>query len=149
MNVTVDTEINRSKDVVWKAITDIGNWEYVIPSILKISVLNKPPNGLVGLKWEETREMFGKEATETMWITDSDENKHYSTRAESHGSVYITKLSLKENDGSTVLTMSFYGTPQTIVAKILSFIMKPLINSSIKKALVKDLRDIKAYVEKG
>jgi len=101
------------------------------------------------LKWEETREMFGKEAMETMWITDSVVNEYYATRAESHGSVYITKLSLKESDGSTLLTMSFNGIPQTFAAKVLSFLMRPLINSSIKKALVKDLRDIKAYVEKS
>jgi hypothetical protein len=46
----------------------------VISSILKITILNKPANDLVGLKWEETREMFGKEAMETIWITDSVDN---------------------------------------------------------------------------
>jgi len=45
--------------------------------------------------------------------------------------------------------MSFNGIPQTFAAKALSFLMRPLINSSIKKALVKDLQDINAYVEKS
>lgn len=149
MNVTVNIKIYRSKESVWQAIADIENCQNVISSIMKINILNKPEKNLVGLKWEETREMFGKEAMETMWITDSVVNEYYATRAENHGSVYITKLSLKERDGTTLLTMSFNGVPQTFAAKVLSFLMRPLINSSIKKALIKDLRDIKAYVEKG
>jgi len=149
MNVTVDIKINRTMESVWQAITDIDNCQNVISSIIKINILNKPKNDLVGFKWEETREMFGKEAMETMWITDSVVNENYATRAESHGSVYITKLSLKECEGSTLLTMSFNGIPQTFSAKILSFLMSPLIISSIKKALIKDLRDIKTYVEKS
>ena len=149
MIVTVDIKIEKSKDSVWRAITDIENWQGMISSILKIVILNKPTGDFVGLKWEETREMFGKEATETMWITDSEVNEYYCTRAESHGSVYITKLSLKSIDNSTVLTMSFNGIPQSIIAKVLSFVMGPLIKKSMKKALTKDLEDIKAYVEKS
>ena len=147
MNVTVDIEIKRPKELVWQVITDIDNWQNVISSILKINVLNKPSNGLVGLKWEETREMYGKESTETMWITDTLQNEYYTTRAESHGSVYITKVSLIENSGGSVLTMSFDGPPQTFLAKILSFLLKSLIGKSIKKALIKDLNEIKFHVE--
>ena len=35
-----------------------------ITNIININILNKPVDGIVGLKWEETRKMFGKEATE-------------------------------------------------------------------------------------
>ena len=149
MMVTEVIEINQSKDAVWKAISDIENCERIITSILKVNILNKPASGIVGLKWEETREMFGKEASETIWITDSETNEYYSTRAESHGSVYITKLSLTADDNGTLLTMSFNGIPQSFIAKIVSFLMGPLIRNSIKKVLIKDLADIKAYVEKS
>ncbi len=145
MIVTVDIKIEKSKDSVWKAITDIENWQSMISSILKIVILNKPTGDFVGLKWEETREMFGKEAKETMWITDSVVNEYYCTRAESHGSVYI----LSDSGNSTLLTMSFSGIAQTSIARILSFVMSPLIKKSIKKALTKDLEDIKNYVEKS
>ena len=92
--------------------------------------------------------MFGKTAMETMWISDAIDNEYYVTRAESHGSIYITRLVLTDSDNGTLLTMSFTGTPQTAVAKILSFLMAPLITKSIKKALFQDLRDIKAFTEK-
>jgi hypothetical protein len=149
MIVTVDIKIEKSKDSVWRAITDIENWQSMISSILKIVILNKPTGDFVGLKWEETREMFGKEAKETMWITYSEVNEYYCTRAKSHGSVYISKLSLSDSGSSTLLTMSFSGIAQTSMAKILSFVMGPLIKKSMKKALTKDLEDIKKYVEKS
>ena len=149
MIVTVDIKIEKPKDSVWSAITDFENWESMISSILKIVIINKPTGDFVGLKWEETREMFGKEAKETMWITDSVVNEYYCTRAESHGSVYTTKISLSDSGTSTLLTMSFSGIAQTIVAKIISFLMSPFIKKSMKKALTKDLVDIKNYVEKS
>ena len=84
---------------------------------------------------------------ETMWITDAVTNEHYSTRAESHGSVYITKLSIDDCESGTLLTMSFSGYPQTLFAKIVAFLMLHFIRSSIRNALIKDLEDIKSFVE--
>ena len=65
----------------------------MISGIEKIEVLEKPSHGLVGLKWEETRIMFGKTAIEIMWITEAEDNSHYQTRAEHRNVVYISKLS--------------------------------------------------------
>ncbi|MCW8860019.1 MAG: SRPBCC family protein [Deltaproteobacteria bacterium] len=149
MIVSAEIVINKSKDSVWKAITDIENWKKMLSSIIKINILYKPSEDFVGLKWEETREMFGKEEMETMWVTDSVENEYYCTRAESHGSVYITKLSLGNSGTGTLLTISFNGIAKTNVAKILLFSMGPFIRKSIIKALTKDLEDIKHFVEKN
>lgn len=147
MKVTEQVEIRKERELLWKAITDIENSEGLISSILKINILHRPADSLVGLKWEETREMFGKEAIETMWITDAVTNEYYSTRAESHGSVYITKLSIDDCETGTLLTMSFSGFPQKVGAKIGAFLMLHFIRSSIRKALIKDLEDIKNFVE--
>ncbi|NNJ97060.1 MAG: SRPBCC family protein [Gammaproteobacteria bacterium] len=148
MTVTVQIQIDKPREIVWKAITDIENAENMISGISAIHVLHKPEHGLAGLKWEETRKMFGKSATETMWVTDAIENEYYDTRAESHGSVYLTRLSLRDRGSGTMLAMSFTGIPQTTGAKILSFLLAPLITKSIKKALLNDLRDIKTFTEK-
>ena len=149
MVVTVNKEISKPKEQVWAVITDIEHSQDVISGIKKIDILNKTSSGLEGLKWEETREMFGKEAKEIMWITDAETNSHYHTRAESHGSVYMTKLSVQDSGSGSLLTMSFTGIPQSILAKILSFVMGPLIKSSMRKALAQDLEDIKVYVERS
>ena len=84
-----------------------------------------------------------------MWITESVENEYYCTRAESHGSIYVTRLSLSESAGVTTLTMAFSGEAQTFVARILSTMMGAFINKSMTKELQKDLLDIKNYVEQN
>lgn len=147
MNVSVEIEITKPKEIVWSAITDIQNSGKMISGIISVEVLNTPPEGLVGLKWKEKRVMFGKEAAETMWITEAVENTYYYTRAESHGSVYITKLAIKDLGSNSLLGMSFTGEAQTLFTKILSTVMGAFIKGSMKKALMKDLKDIKLFVE--
>jgi len=147
MNITVDVEIAKPKEIIWNAITDIENSSNMISSILDIEVLNQPADGLVDFKWKETRAMFGKESSEIMWVTDSVDNDYYCTRAESHGSVYITKLSLSEVGAKTRLTMSFTGEAQTFFVKLISACMCIFIKGSMKKALLKDLNEIKEFVE--
>jgi len=149
MKVLVDIEIDKPKDVVWSAITDIENSPDMISGILALKILEQPKDGLVGLKWEQTRLMFGKEASEIMWITESVENEYYCTRAESHGSVYITKLSLSQNGKKTLLTMTFSGEAQAIFIKIVSACLGIFMKKPMKKMLLKDLEDIKEYVEQS
>lgn len=147
--VSVDVLIKAPKEKVWAAITNISQAEQMISGILKVEVLEQPEEGLVGLKWQETREMFGKEATEIMWITKAVENEYYATRAESHGSIYKSKLMLTEAMDQTRLTMEFDAKAQTLVAKVMSFLMAPMIQGSIKKLLQQDLEDIKNFCEQA
>ena len=149
MQVSTSIEISKPKEDVWRAITDIENSAGMISSIIAIDVLDKPEVGFLGFKWKETRKMFGKEATEIMWVTDSVENEYYSTRAESHGSIYVSRLSLTDKGQSTVLSMSFSGEANSLSAKIISTLMGFIIKGSMKKELQKDLADIKQYVEKN
>ena len=147
MRCSTSIEISKPKADVWNAVTDIPNAGGMISGIISVEVLENPEAGLVGFKWKETRKMFGKEATEIMWITDAAENEYYCTRAESHGSVYKTRLSLNDDDGNTRLTMAFTGEPQTRGAKILSFVMGGVMKGSMEKELQKDLVDIRNFVE--
>ncbi len=147
MNTSVSITIEKPKEEVWKAITDFENCSSYIHSILSLEILEQPKDTLVGFKWKETREMFGKEATETMWITDVSENEFYQTRAESHGSFYISQMAVEEVNGHSKLTFSFTGESVTFFAKIMSALMGSMMKKSLDKAMLKDLEDIKAYVE--
>ena len=148
MRISVSVEIERSKAEVWSAITDIENAQHMISGILALKIIHKPEDGIVGLKWTETRKMFGKEASETMWITESKSEEFYRTRAESHGSLYLTKMAIKELDADTTeLTMSFSAEAQSKMIKIISSIMGLFVNKSMKKMLLSDLQEIKKYVE--
>ena len=147
MKLTIDIEIKSPKEKVWKVITDIENSVNTISGIDKIEILNKPKDTVVGLKWKETRTIFGKSATETMWITEATEYNYYKTRAESNGAIYQTILKLSEKENTTFLTMEFNSEAITIKGKIMAFIFGRMLNKTMKKLIKKDLIDIKTTVE--
>lgn len=146
MNIQVHITIDAAKENVWKVITDIKGSVNNIAGIEKIEILEQKENEFIGLKWRETRTMFGQTATEVMWITEAVENDYYKTRAESHGAIYKTEFLLTENGNSTDLIMNFGAELVTLKAKIMS-IMGFLFISATKKALNNDLKDIKIAVE--
>ena len=145
--VEVLVTINGSKAAIWAAITNIENASDIISGIEKIEVIEKPAKGLVGLKWRETRMLFGKPAAVEKWITDAAENEFYKTRAESDGFVFLSTMSISESHGGITLTSSHDSKPQGIVARILSTPMMFLFKGVAKKALLQDLNDIKSAVE--
>ncbi len=142
MLVEAQVTVNGSKAAIWAAITNIENASEIISGIEDIEVLEKPANGLVGLRWRETRMLFGKPATVEKWITDAAENEFYKTRAESDGFVFVSTMSISESGGGMTLTSSHETKPQGIVAKLQSLPMG-LFKGVVKKALVQDLNDYK------
>ncbi len=147
MPISASNIIKASKENVWNAITDIEGATQRISCIKKIEILNKPTEGLIGLKWKETRLMFGKESTETMWITEATEFKNYNTQAENCGCIYKSYVKMEEVEGGIELSMSFESIPKTITAKIMSPLMF-LMGGMIKKAFLKDINEIKKSLEK-
>jgi hypothetical protein len=147
MIVEAQVTINGSKAAIWAVITNIENASETISGIENIEVLEKPANGLVGLKWRETRMLFGKPATAEKWITDAAENEFYKTRAESDGFVFLSTISISESSGGITLTSSHDSKPQGIVARLQSIPMGLLFKGVAKKALLQDLNDIKSAVE--
>jgi len=147
MIVEARVTIDGSRAAIWAAITDIENASETISGIQRVEVLEKPANGLVGLKWRETRTLFGKPATAEKWITDAAENEFYKTRAEDGGFVFLTTKSISESGGGMTLTECHESKPQSIVAKLMSIPMGLFFKGAIKKAVLQDLNDIKAAVE--
>ncbi|MDT4896934.1 MAG: hypothetical protein QOH25_2011 [Acidobacteriota bacterium] len=147
MLVEAQVTINGSKAAIWAAITNIENASETISGIENIEVLEKPANGLVGLKWRETRKLFGKSATADKWITDAAENEFFKTRAEDGGFVFLTTNSISESSGGMTLTSSHDSKPQGIAARLLSIPRGFLFKGVAKKALLQDLNDIKSAVE--
>jgi len=147
MFVEEQVTINGSKAAIWTAITNIENASEIISGIEKIEVLEKPVSGLVGLRWRETRMLFGKPATAEKWITDAAENEFYKTRAEDGGFVFTSTISLSESTDGITLTSSHETKPQGIVARLQSIPMGLLFKGVAKKAILQDLKDIKSAVE--
>ena len=147
MFVEAQVTINGSKAAIWAAITDIENASKMIGGIETIEVVEKPANGLVGLRWRETRLLFGKPATVEKWITDAAENECYTTRAEDNGFVFLTTMRISESSGGITVTSSHDSQPQTILAKLQAIPMGLFFKGVVKKAILQDLNDIKSAVE--
>jgi hypothetical protein len=147
MLVEAQVTINGSKAATWAAITDIANASKTISGIERIEVLEKPVSGLVGLRWRETRMLFGKPAAVEKWITDAAENEFYKTKAEEGGYVFLTTMRISESSGGMTLTSSHETKPQGIVARLQAIPMF-LFKGVIKKAILQDLNDLKTAVER-
>ncbi len=147
MNLKVEIPINATKEEIWKVITDIDGAPDRISGIEKVEVHHHPGEELIGLKWTETRTLFGKTATETMWVTEAEKNKFYKTRAESHGAIYTSIMRIDEKNGQNFLGMEFYSQAQTFGAKFMATVLGPLFKGATKKAVLKDLEDIKSHLE--
>ncbi len=134
MTVTATEHINAPRERVWEVVTDFDNIAENIEAITDANVLERPDSGIIGLKWQETRVMFGKQATETMWISSAEEGLWYETTAHNCGSIYNSRIELQESDGGTQLSMSFTATPETLSAKIFS-VLGFMFNGAIKKGI--------------
>jgi len=148
MLVEVRVTIQGSRAAVWTAISDIENAAKIIRGIDCIEIVERPASGLVGLKWRETRVLFGKPATVEKWITDAVENEFYKTRAESDGFVFLSTTSISDSNGGCTLISAHDSQPQNIKTKLMSIPMRLLFKGVVKKALLQDLNDIKAALER-
>ena len=149
MQVIRFTDIDASPAEVWSVVSDIEKADTRISGIKDIEILERAKGpSIVGLKWRETREWMGKDAVEVMWITDASEPSYYETRAESHGSIYTSRIELETTSTGMRLTMEFNGQPVAFGAKVLWALTGWMAKKALRKTIDQDLADIKGAVEK-
>lgn len=146
MNVRSTISIKAPMEKVFEYFSDIQKAEERIEGINKIEILSDEKSG-AGLKWRETRTMFGKEATEIMWITDFNPPVTYSVEAESHGMKYHSTYTFDQEGDNTMVEMVFEGTPVSLWAKISAPLFGVVFKGATKKALQKDMHDLKKLLE--
>jgi uncharacterized membrane protein len=133
---------------VFAVASDLPRAAEFISAITEIEMLTDGPVG-EGTKWRETRMMFGRKATEVMWITEWDPPNGYVVEARSHGSHYMTSLSYEAlGAGETRIRMTFGATAETVMAKVMMLVCA-FMTKTIIKCFEADLRDIKTYCEAG
>jgi len=90
--------------------------------------------------------MFGKDSTEIMWITESQTNSFYKTKAQSHGCDYYSEMRIIEGQEQCELIMGFTGVPHSLFAKIMGKLMSRFMTEQLNKTMQADLKDIKSAV---
>lgn len=139
--------INSTVDKVFQAFRDLTSAQKNITAIENIKVLEGPAKMDVGTKWVETRTMFGKQASETMWVTELIENNKYVVEAQSHGMKYKTTYTFVElPHEETEVHLVFEGEPVNLKAKMMN-VLTIMFASSTKKMLHKDMEELKQTIE--
>lgn len=142
--ITVTRTIDAPLEEVWEAMTDLDTMPERIAGITHIERLTPHTHIQVGARWKETRTMFGREATEEMYVT-SLEGRTYVVESEGHGARYRSEFALSEVDGGTEVTMSFDAVPLTAASKLMSKVTGPMARRAVQRTVATDLDDLAAH----
>lgn len=145
MTVQASITINASRAAVWAAITDVAGFAQLLSGVQKIEIIERPVAGLVGLKWKETRMLFGKEATVEKTIIAAAENEFYTTVARDAGFVFTTYQRIADHEGPLILRSIHETVSQGFTARLKALPMV-FFKGVIRKAIMQDLEDIKAAI---
>ena len=145
--VKVSLDIKSPREKVFRAASNVDGFEKNIKGITRIEKLSEGPSGL-GTRWKETRMMFGKESIEEMWFSKFEPPFSYEVSSDSHGVKYLTVFHFEDLGSSlTRVSVVFSGEAKSFFARIMGFLMAPLMRGTIKKLLKKDLKDLAHSLE--
>lgn len=147
MIVEAEVRVAGSRAATWAAICDVAHAAEVVRGIERIDLVTAPADGVAGLRWQETRILFGKPATVEKWITEAVAGESYVTRAETPGFTYLTQMRIREHPDGVTLASAHETRTQGIGALLMSIPMRLFFKGVIRKAILQDLADYKAAVE--
>jgi hypothetical protein len=142
---TVEKHIAASPEEVFDLFADLRQAPGRIRAIKRLEVLTEGPIR-AGTRFRETREMFGREATEEMEVTALERPSFYGVGCESCGCRYVSTFRFLPADGGTRVTIDFEGQPLTLMAKLMSPLVW-LMLGSVRKCVEQDADDLKRILE--
>jgi len=150
--LTVSRTIAAPPEKVFDGFTDFERAAERIRGIQKLEILERSdsgPGGIgVGMRFRETRVMFGKEATEEMEITRFERPTGYTVEARSHGSHYVSTFAFVADGPGTRVDVTFDARPESFFAKLMSPFMF-LFRGTMRRCLEGDIEDLQKHIESG
>lgn len=107
-SISLSRRVTASPEQVWRVLTDIPGAAETLSGVRRIEMLSGPPYR-VGTRWRETRTMFGKTATEELWVSAADAPSSTVVEAESAGTHYVTTFTVTPEGQASLLSMEFSG----------------------------------------
>lgn len=145
--MTARRTIGAPIEKVWALATDIERWPELIGGIEGVELLTDASFG-EGIRWRETRRMFGRAATEEMWVAEIDPGRSYTVETENHGVRYVSTFTFTAaGDGRTEGVVTFGAQPRTNVARVLGTITSAVAARGVAKTLEADLQDLATAAE--
>jgi len=158
MRMFLSTLIDAPQEAAFAAVSDFPNAANMIDGINSIEMLSQANDGSaigVGTRFKESRTMFGKEAVEEMEVTEYDPPRAYTLSAVSCGVKFDSRVTCLEETpgdgrgGGCRVSYDIKTEPQTLVARIVGPVMGLFMKGAMRKAMEKDLADIKGHIEQS
>ena len=143
--VTFSQRIERPRGEVFRVFTDLEQMPKRIDGIKGVEKLTEGPVG-VGTRFSETREIFGKSATEEMEFTDFQVDESYTVECDSHGTHYRSIFQFEPVGNQTDVNVVFEAKPVSLKAKLLAPLGWLMIGTT-KKIFQRDVEDLKKATE--
>ncbi len=148
----VSKEVAAPPDLVFRRLCDLEWCSRVTEAIARCERIKEARDGTrfgPGLTWRETRVIFGKDATEEMEVRAVDNSR----RAFTVGSIscnmdYTSVIRVEDTGSGSEIFMSMHSEPIGCVARVMSWIMTPMMSGMMKNMLLKDLSDMKLAIER-
>ena len=139
--LTVTRTLSAPPERAFELVTDLDGAAGRVRAIKRIEKLVPGPTR-VRTRWRETRVMFGREATEEMWVTGFEPCRRFEARAESHGCRYHSVYEFApEGPGRTRVTLTFGAEPVSFGAKLMAPVAK-MFMGSLRKCVEQDFDDL-------
>lgn len=145
---TLEEHIDAAPAKVFSVATDLDQALQWMNGIVRIAKVGDEPFG-VGTQWEETRKMFGKDATEHFEVMEYEPPTKVrlfvdgSKGASNKGGYHFTYVIEPDGTGSKLTLRSTIETSGWLS----SLMGRPFVGF-FKRAMRKDLRSMKAFIER-
>lgn len=147
--IRLSRQVAAPPDRVWAVLTDLDGAEQTLTGVTRIERISGDGYE-VGTRWRETRTMFGRDATEEMWVAEVEPAHRTVVKAGSAGTDYTTVFTLAPAGSGTSLTMTFSADAgKSALNRLMAATVGRLGARFARKAMAADLRDIAARAEAG
>lgn len=141
----ISKRINAPRERVFEVFTEFDRAAERISAIKRIEVLTDGP-ARKGTRFRETRILFGKEATETMEVTDFQPNRSYTVCANSCGAIFESTFTFTPEGSATQVVMTVKTKPVTVLAKVAT-LFSFLRAGMMKRMMIQDMDELARVAE--
>lgn len=145
MQIRLTTQIDAPPDAVFAIMADIPHWHDIFTKIQSIELLTPGPVA-VGMRFRETRLMFGKSASEDMTVVEYVPPHRLTLTAFSHGTAYRTEHVVKAAVGGSRVSLTFEGRPTSLLARLMTPVGR-LFLGHVRSQIAADLEELKRAAE--
>ena len=137
--------VDASIDRVFEVFTDLEGSLSRCKGITRIEMMSSGPVGK-GTIYKETRQVYSRETTETLEITEFEPPSHWTITGVSCGARFTSRFDLQPEGNGTRVIVGIHLKPLNPVAWFMS-LLAPLLNGTMRRAVNGDLDTLAGIAE--